>query len=158
MCLSAVDMTFTAKNVQRAVQEVEDTDTMASYLRVPDSVRDEIKKQFRGVAQQVKAYIDYFMEHDPLASWRAVITVLDMLGETRAADAICHLAEPVTGAIWQEVLYKGLDEHFTFLAEIIVTFKSVRPSVCLLPRFLPLRATRRPKSETNGFSATLALF
>ena len=31
-------------------------------------------------------------------------------------------------------------------------------SVCLLPRFLPLRATRRPKSDTNGFSATLALF
>ena len=29
------------------------------------------------------------------------------------------------------------------------------PSVCLLPRFLPLRATRRPKSDTNGFSATL---
>ena len=35
---------------------------------------------------------------------------------------------------------------------------SVCPSVCLLPRFLPLRATRRPKSDTNGFSATLALF
>ena len=29
-------------------------------------------------------------------------------------------------------------------------------SVCLLPRFLPLRATRRPKSDTNGFSTTLA--
>ena len=40
--------------------------------------------------------------------------------------------------------------------------KSVRPSVrlsvCLLPRFLPLRATRRPKSDTNGFSTTLAWF
>ena len=34
----------------------------------------------------------------------------------------------------------------------------VSVSVCLLPRFLPLRATRRPKSDTNGFSATLALF
>ena len=33
---------------------------------------------------------------------------------------------------------------------------SVRLSVCLLPRFLPLRATRRPKSDTNGFSTTLA--
>ena len=35
---------------------------------------------------------------------------------------------------------------------------SVCLSVCLLPRFLPLRATRRPISDTNGFSATLALF
>ena len=33
---------------------------------------------------------------------------------------------------------------------------SVCPSVRLLPRFLPLRATRRPKSDTNGFSTTLA--
>ena len=31
-------------------------------------------------------------------------------------------------------------------------------SVCLLPRFLPLRTTRRPISDTNGFSATLALY
>ena len=34
----------------------------------------------------------------------------------------------------------------------------VVPSVCLFPRFLPLRATRRPITDTNGFSATLALF
>ena len=27
---------------------------------------------------------------------------------------------------------------------------SVRPSVCLLPRFLPLRATRRPKAIPTG--------
>ena len=33
---------------------------------------------------------------------------------------------------------------------------SVYLSVCLLPRFLPPRATNRPKSDTNGFSATLA--
>ena len=32
---------------------------------------------------------------------------------------------------------------------------SVIPSGCLLPRFLPLRATRRRKNDTNGFSATL---
>ena len=43
-------------------------------------------------------------------------------------------------------------------ARVIVLGLSFRPSVCLLPRFLPLRATRRPKSDTNGFSATLALF
>ena len=35
---------------------------------------------------------------------------------------------------------------------------SVRPSVCLFLRFLSLRATRRPITDTNGFSATLALF
>ena len=35
-------------------------------------------------------------------------------------------------------------------------FHSVCPSF-LLPRFLPLRATRRPINDANGFSATLAL-
>ena len=42
---------------------------------------------------------------------------------------------------------------------VVVLFRpSVFPSVCLFPRFLPLRATRRPITDTNGFSATLALF
>ena len=89
-------MTFTTKNVQGAIREVKDTDSLAGYLRVPDSKREEIKEQFPSVPQQVNAYINYFMQHNPLASWRAVIVVLDMLGEKEAADAIRHLAEPVT--------------------------------------------------------------
>ena len=43
-------------------------------------------------------------------------------------------------------------------ARVIVLGLSFRPSVCLLPRFLPLRATRQQKSYTNWFSATLAIF
>ena len=34
--------------------------------------------------------------------------------------------------------------------------RSFRLSVCLLPRFLRLRATRQQNSDTNGFVATLA--
>ena len=90
-------MTFTTKNVQRAVREVKDTDSLGAYLGVPDSKRAEIQEQFSHVPQQVKAYINYFMEHDPVASWRAVIVALDGMGEKKAADAIRHLAEPITG-------------------------------------------------------------
>ena len=97
LCLSAVDMTFTTRNVQRAVREVRNTDGLGIYLGVPRSKRDEIKRQFSSVPQQVKAYINYFMEHDPVASWRAVIVALDQMREKEAADAIRHLAEPVTG-------------------------------------------------------------
>ena len=43
-------------------------------------------------------------------------------------------------------------------ARVTVVVLSFRPSVCLLPRFHPLRARRRPISDTNGLSATLALF
>ena len=42
-------------------------------------------------------------------------------------------------------------------ARVTVVVLSFCLSVCLL-RFLPLRATRRPISDTNGFSATLPLF
>ena len=93
---SAVDMTFTTKNVQRAVREVMDTNELGHWLGVPESKRNAIQKQFLSVPQQVKGYVNYFMEHDPVASWRAVIVALDTMRE-EAADAIRHLAEPVTG-------------------------------------------------------------
>ena len=38
------------------------------------------------------------MDHDPLASWRRVIVVLDsMYREKEGAEKIRHLAEAVTG-------------------------------------------------------------
>ena len=97
--LWAVDITLTIKNVQRVVQEVTDTESLRICLGVPDLKQDEIKIQFSSVPQQVKAYISYFMEHDPEASWRAVILALDVMKEKNAADAIRHLAEPVTGRV-----------------------------------------------------------
>ena len=103
--LSAVDMIFTTKNVQRAVQEVKNTDHLGVCLGVPDLKRREIRDQFLSVPQQVKAYIDYFMKHDPLASWRAVIVALDDMREKKAADAIRHLAEPITGKVYTIHMY-----------------------------------------------------
>lgn len=95
--LSLVDMTFTRKNILRAVEKVEDTDKLGLYLGVPKSKRDEIKKEFSSEVQQRKAFISYFFEHDPVASWRSVICALDRMGQTEAADAIRHLAEALLG-------------------------------------------------------------
>ena len=98
--LSTVDMTFTPVNVLRAVREVKDTDVLGFYLGVPVSKQDEIKRQFSSEAQQRKAYINYFIEHDPEASWRRVICVLDWMNQpdsVEAADNIHHLAEAVPG-------------------------------------------------------------
>ena len=102
MCgvLSAVDVTFTPMNVLRAVREVENTDRLGHYLGVPDSKRDKIESQFSREAQQRKAYINYFIDHDPEASWRRVICVLDDMNQpdsVEAADNIRHLAEAVPG-------------------------------------------------------------
>ena len=99
--LSAVDMIFTPMNVLRAVREVKDTDGgLGDCLGVPESKQDEIKNQFSSEAQQRKAYINYFIEHNPEASWRSVICVLDRMGQpdsVEAADNIRHLAEAVPG-------------------------------------------------------------
>ena len=95
--LYPVDMTFTRKNILRAVEEVEDTDKLGLYLGVPKSERDKIQREFSSEVQQKKAFISYFFEHDPVASWRSVIRALDGMGQTGAADAIRHLAETLLG-------------------------------------------------------------
>ena len=88
-------MMFTRNNVQRAVRNVRMTDYLWFCLGVPWR---EIESQFRGdKGRQVEKYVTYFMDHDPLASWRRVIVVLDRIGEKEAADKIRHLAESVTG-------------------------------------------------------------
>ena len=97
-CLLCVDTRFNRNNVRRAVWNVRSTASLGICLRVPERRQKEIKSQFRGDGGQwVKKYVDYFMDHDPLASWRRVIVSLDRMGEKEAADKIRHLAEAVTG-------------------------------------------------------------
>ena len=96
-------MTFTRRNVQRAVRQVKNTNDLGGWLGVPRTRREEIKRQFSSVPQRVKAYINYFMDHDPLASWRSVIVALDRMGEKEAADNIRHLAESITGRVRESV-------------------------------------------------------
>ena len=94
-------MIFTRNNVQTAVRDVRGTVWLGVYLGVPGWRRREIESQFSGNDGQVKKkLVDYFMDHDPLASWRQVIVVLDVLkdwGEKEGAEKIRHLAEAVTG-------------------------------------------------------------
>jgi hypothetical protein len=89
-------MTFTRGNVQRAVWDVRDSGRLGVCLRVSWKRWREIQSQFSGdPKQEKKAYIDYFMAHDPLASWRRVIVALDAIPEKEVANKIRHLAEAV---------------------------------------------------------------
>ena len=100
-CLWCVDMMFTRNNVQRAVRNVRRADILGPWLGVPLRRLKDIQRQFRGdEGRQVEEYVTYFMNYDPLASWRRVIVVLDkmkLIGGKDAADKIRHLAESVTG-------------------------------------------------------------
>ena len=98
LCLLCVDTRFNRNNVRRAVWNVRSTASLGILLCVPRRRRVEIMSQFReDGGQRVKKYVDYFMDHDPLASWRRVIVSVESLGEKEAADKIRHLAEAVRG-------------------------------------------------------------
>ena len=94
-------MMFTRNNVQRAIRNVRRTDILGFNLGVPERRQREIVSQFRGNGgRRQEKYVTYFMGHDPLASWRRVIVILDMMkefGAREAAEKIRHLAESVTG-------------------------------------------------------------
>ena len=102
MCtvLSVVDMTFTRMNVQRIVLKVKNIKYLGRWLCIPPLTK---LRQFSSVAQQVKVYINHFMDHDPIASWRSVIVVLDAVKEKEVANNIRHLAEPITGRVRKSV-------------------------------------------------------
>ena len=100
-CLWCVDMMFTRNNVHRAVRNVRRADILGLWLGVPLRRLKQIQSQFRGdKGRWVEEYVTYFMDHDPLASWRRVIVVLDkmkLIEDKKGADKIRHLAESVTG-------------------------------------------------------------
>ena len=83
---------------------MKDTDRVGFCLGVPEFKREEIKMQFSSETQQRKTFINYFIEHDPEASWRKVICALDRISPVEkeaglAADNIRHLAEAIPGRV-----------------------------------------------------------
>ena len=98
--LSAAGVAFTSSNILRAVEKVErlwGDYGLGDRLCVPDSKQREIRRLSSSVPQQRKLLIQYWMEHDPRASWRGLIVALDAMEEKQVADKIRDLAEPVTG-------------------------------------------------------------
>ena len=71
---------------------------LANWLHIPQSKEDEIKHNLPDVMEQKKQMISYWMNTDPLAGWRRLITALDGMGETQLADLIRSNAEPLTGS------------------------------------------------------------
>ena len=74
-----------------------------------------------------------------------------------AGCSVCHFAHarPTMPSISLVIF---INPRRACAARVTVVVLSFCLSVCLLPRFLPLRATRRPISDTDGFSAILAFF
>ena len=61
---------------------------------MPNAKLDEIESH---LADRLREVFSYFLQLDPDASWRSVLTALDEIEETKLADRLRQLAEPVTG-------------------------------------------------------------
>ena len=102
MCTPGVPLT--PSNVMGAVEEArkwwrEVGGGLANWLYIPQSKLDEIKRNFPDELEQKKQMISYWMNTDPLAGWRRLITALDWIEETQLADLIRSNAEPLTGIL-----------------------------------------------------------
>ena len=90
-------------NVMSAVREVKKWwggfGALACRLYIPQSKQDEIRHNFPDEMEQKRQAISYWINTDPLASWRRLITALDWIEETKVADSIRSYAEPLTGIV-----------------------------------------------------------
>ena len=112
MCTSGVAVT--PSNVLRAVREVEKWwggGGLRDWLDIPESKEKEIRQNFPDEMDQKKQSMTYWIDTDPLASWRRLINYLDWMEETKVANSIRSNAEPLTGNHTHSFLPCGVDIH-----------------------------------------------
>ena len=101
MCTPGIPLT--PSNVMGAVEEVRrwwrevGVWSLTETLFIPESKEDEIKRNFPDELEQKKQMISYWINTDPLAGWRRLITALDGMRETQLADLIRSNTELLTG-------------------------------------------------------------
>ena len=93
---------LTTSNVLAVVRKVkrwggQGSRSLTYLLFIPESKQDEIKANFPDELDQKKEAISYWINTDPLASWRRLIIALVKMGETELANSIKSNAEPLTG-------------------------------------------------------------
>ena len=101
MCTPGVPLT--PSNVMRVVREVKEwwgeygSGSLAGWLYIPKLKQEEIMQKFPDELEQKKQAISYWINTDPIASWRRLIRVLDRMRQAQLADSIRPNAEPLTG-------------------------------------------------------------
>ena len=90
---------LTPANLLAAVEGLEEGEwwDLGYRLGVPDAKLDEITSQHPHLSDRLREVFSYFLQLDPDASWRSVLRALDGKMETKLADSLRQLAEPVTG-------------------------------------------------------------
>ena len=72
-------------------------ETLGGILQLPSSQRRKIEAEYTGEAERKKGGVRWWIWNCPYASWRWLITRLDIKGEHAVADQIRGYAEKLTG-------------------------------------------------------------
>lgn len=88
-------------------------DELVYLLCIPASKQKEIKKNVQNEMEQMKRAMSYWMNNDPLVSWKRLIIALDGIGETKLADTFRFNAEPPTGVHINFILVQYLQYNYT---------------------------------------------
>ena len=79
---------------------------VGAELRVPDAVLDLIASECTSDSECLRKALRYWIQRDPLASWRQLIARLDWsldVDLVRVADGVRSLAEELTGQCYSAV-------------------------------------------------------
>ena len=107
---SMAGVPLTTSNVLAVVRKVKnwwggwESVSLTRRLYIPESKQEEIKANFPDELDQKKEAISYWINTDPLASWRRLIISLDQIGETELANSIRSNAEPLTGILCVSII------------------------------------------------------
>ena len=67
---------------------VQDMDNVAFWLQIPFSKQFEIQLQYDSDPHRKQAYIDYWLDHHPCPSWKAIAISLWRVGELGALEVV----------------------------------------------------------------------
>ena len=72
------DLTITTDKLMDLFESVdpEDVDDLGDRLDLPQSERDQIKKNYRSPTQRKEAYLDLYVHQHPCPSWSEIAEVL----------------------------------------------------------------------------------
>ena len=97
---------LTVGNVCRALKPLEgremEVSGLAYYLRVPQPICNEIKRNHRNPPDQLREVVSYYLTRCPSPSWRGVIWAVEENKAHHIADGMRERAEPVRGMQYRE--------------------------------------------------------
>ena len=94
-------------NIQKELKEVkwEMLGGSAGILQLTSSQWRKIEEKYAGETERKREGVKYWLWHNPYASWRWLITRLDLKKEHAVADQIRGYAEKLTSMLGSSLYY-----------------------------------------------------